>query len=315
MWLLFAILSAIFLGFYDVFKKKSLTGNAVPMVLLLNTVFCALIFLPAIVLSAAGTIGEGSFLHVPPFVWAQQRCIVLKAFLVLASWGCGYIGIKHLPLTIVGPIHATRPIMVLVGALLLFGERLNLWQWAGVTLGIISLFMLAGSGHKEGIHFGRNRYVWLVLMAAILGAASALFDRFLLAPLTAGGMGIANMTVQAYTNIYQSLIMAFIVATMAARASHPEKSGPSASAAPFRWTWYILGISVALSVADFAYYYALSQPGAMVSIVSMLRRGSVLVSFTFGAIIFHERNLRSKAFDLLFILLSMLFLYFGTQAA
>ena len=64
----------------------------------------------------------------------MHKYIVLKAFIVLTSWVLGYFGMKHLPLTIVGPINATRPVMVLVGALLFFGERLNLWQWAGVML-------------------------------------------------------------------------------------------------------------------------------------------------------------------------------------
>jgi hypothetical protein len=50
----------------------------------------------------------------------------------------------------------------------------------------------------------------------------------------------------------------------------------------------------------------------MISIVSMVRRGSVLVSFVFGAMLFHEKNLRAKAFDLLLILLGLLFLYIGT---
>ena len=39
MWLLLAFLSATLLGFYDVFKKKSLKDNAVLPVLFLNTFF------------------------------------------------------------------------------------------------------------------------------------------------------------------------------------------------------------------------------------------------------------------------------------
>ena len=43
---------------------------------------------------------------------------------------------------------------------------------------------------------------------------------------------------------------------------------------------------------------------AMISIVSMIRRGSVIVSFLFGAAIFHEKNLKAKFVDLLLVLLS-----------
>ena len=129
MWLLLAFLSATLLGFYDAFKKQSLKDNAVLPVLFLNTIFSSLVFLPFILLSvAAPALLEGSLLYVPSASWQAHGLILLKSFIVLSSWMLGYFGMKHLPLTIVGPINATRPVMVLVGAMLLFGERLNLYQ-------------------------------------------------------------------------------------------------------------------------------------------------------------------------------------------
>ena len=133
MWLAFAFLSAALLGFYDVSKKHALRDNAVVPVLFLNTLFCSVIFLPLAFQTPFGG-------------WEVQRYILLKSCIVLSSWLLGYIGIKHLPITIVGPINATRPVMVLVGALLIFGERLNLWQWAGVLLAILSFYLLSRSG-------------------------------------------------------------------------------------------------------------------------------------------------------------------------
>lgn len=82
---------------------------------------------------------------------------------------------------------------------------------------------------------------------------------------------------------------------------------------PFHWSWAIPLISVFLVLADFAYFYALHQPDAMISIVSMVRRSSVVVSFLCGAVLFRERNLRSKAVDLAFILVGMVFLWLGSR--
>ena len=82
---------------------------------------------------------------------------------------------------------------------------------------------------------------------------------------------------------------------------------------PFHWTWAIPLISFFLVLADFAYFYALHQPDAMVSVVSMVRRSSVVVSFLCGAVLFREHNLRSKAFDLAFILVGMFFLWLGSR--
>ncbi|MBR6030622.1 MAG: DMT family transporter [Bacteroidaceae bacterium] len=288
MWLAFAFLSAALLGFYDVAKKHSLRDNAVIPVLFLNTLFCSIIFLPTAFCTPFGG-------------WAVQRFILLKACIVLGSWLLGYIGIKHLPLTIVGPINATRPVMVLAGALLVFGERLNIWQWAGVLLAVLSFFLLSRSGRKEGIDFRHNRWIFCTVGAAILGAISGLYDKHLMA--TDDGLGLPRLTVQCWYNFYQCIMMGVMLMLL----WFPKRKQSTS----FRWRWSILLISIFLSVADYVYFYCLSLDGALISVVSMVRRSSVLVSFMLGALLFHEKNLRSKAIDLALVMLSMLLLWIG----
>ncbi len=304
MWLILAFLSAAFLGVYDSLKKKSLRDNAVLPVLFLNTLFSSLIFLPFIVLSATTTALDGTIVHVASGTWAEHRYIVGKALIVLSSWVLGYFGMKHLPLTIVGPINATRPVMVLVGALLLFGERLNLWQWAGVLLAVASFLLLSRSGRKEGIDFKHDHWIYMIVGAALLGALSGLYDKYLMAPASEGGVGLDRMMVQSWYNIYQCGMMLLMLALLWWPKRH--------ATTPFHWDWAIIGISLFLSTADFLYFYSLSLPSAMISIVSMIRRGSVVVSFICGALFFHEKNLRAKAIDLALVLLGMLCLYIGS---
>lgn len=305
MWLILAFLSAALLGCYDSFKKEALNGNAVIPVLFLNTLFSSLVFLPFIVLSATGHALDGTIFHVASGGWEVHRYVVLKALIVLSSWVLGYFGMKHLPLTIVGPINATRPVMVLVGALLVFGERLNLWQWAGVGLAVFSFLMLSRSGKKEGIDFRRDHWIWMIVGAAALGAVSGLYDKFLMAPAESGGLGFDRMLVQSWYTIYQCLMMLGMLWLL----WWPKHEHTT----PFRWHWSIIGVSLFLSAADFMYFYSLSLPDAMVSIVSMIRRGSVVVSFLFGAAFFHERNLKAKAVDLALVLLGMVFLAIGSS--
>lgn len=288
MWLAFAFLSAALLGFYDVSKKHSLRDNAVIPILFLNTLFCSLIFLPLAFQTPFGG-------------WEMQRFILLKACIVLSSWLLGYIGIKHLPITIVGPINATRPVMVLIGALLIFGERLNLWQWAGVLLAIMSFYLLSRSGKKEGIDFKHNRWILCTVGAAVLGAISGLYDKYLMA--TEGGLGLPRLTVQCWYNFYQMGMMGAMLLLL----WWPKRK----EGTPFQWRWSILLISIFLSVADYVYFYSLSLDGALISVVSMVRRSSVLVSFMLGALLFHEKNLRSKAIGLALVLLSMVLLWLG----
>lgn len=305
MWLILAFLSATLLGFYDVFKKMALRGNAVIPVLFLNTLFCSLIFIPFIVASATGVLATDSLFYVPACGWEVHKYIVLKSFIVLLSWLFGYFAMKHLPITIVGPVNATRPIMVLVGAMLVFGEQLNLWQWGGVLLAFISFFLLSKSGKKEGIDFKHNRWVYFLVLAAVFGAVSGLFDKYLMAPVSEGGLGLARMAVQSWYNLYQCFLMGLMLLLL----WWPQRQ----STTPMHWHWAIVFISLFLSAADFVYFYALSLPDAMISIVSMTRRGSVIVSFLFGAVVFREKNLGGKIIDLLLVLLGMVFLYIGSR--
>lgn len=299
MWLILAFISAALLGFYDVAKKQALRQNAVPNILLLNTLLSSLIFLPVII-SGEFSLGwfSGTIFDIDSASPRAHLLIFIKSLIVLSSWAFGYMGIKHLPITLVGPINATRPVIVLLGAMLLFGERLNALQWTGVALALVSIFLLSRAGKKEGIDFKNNRWILCVVAAALLGAASGLYDRYIMRELP-------PLMVQGWFNIYQAAIMAIIVTVI---ALHQGKN-----ATPVKWTWAIPMISILLSGADLAYFVALSNEDSMLAIVSMIRRSSVVVSFACGAVVFHEKNLRAKAIDMAFILIGMIFLWLGSQ--
>ena len=338
MWLILAFVSATFLGLYDTSKKASLKENAVLPVLWLNTVFSTLIFSPFLIdYLAGGGWFEGTAVDTAPFAMdrsggispsqsaACTTCdysaegdllltgltmlcnngtlyahllVILKSFIVLSSWIMGYFGLKHLPLTLVGPINATRPVLVLVGATLIFGERLNCWQWAGVLLTILSIYIMSRAGKKEDIDFKSNRWIWCVVGATIMGAISGLYDKYIM-------KSLGPMFVQSWFNFYQMIIMSLICLLL----WYPKRHQTT----PFRWSRAIPLISIFICIADFAYFTALSNPDSMISVVSLVRRSSVIISFACGAIIFKERNLRAKALDLLLILAGMILIWIGTS--
>ncbi|MBQ3765995.1 MAG: EamA family transporter [Bacteroidales bacterium] len=287
MWWLLAFASAALLGCYDSSKKISLERNAVIPVLLLNTALSALIFSPGLFMTGFGG-------------WAVQKYILLKSALVLSSWMAGYYAMKHLPLTIVGPVNATRPVLVLLGAIFLFGERLNLLQWIGVGLAVIAYLLLRISGKKEGIRTG-DKWLLCLILAVLLGAASGLYDKYLMSP---EYLGLNRMQVLSWYTLYQAGMMAVVTAFL----WYPIRKKTTR----FRWRWSIPLISIFLCGADYLYMQALSHPEALIAVVSMIRRGSVLVSFAIGALLLKEKNLKAKALDLCLLLLSMVFLYFGS---
>lgn len=299
MWLALAFVSAFFLGCYDICKKKSVDGNAVIPVLFLNTLFCSLLLFPLVLISriSPDTL-NGTIVYVPSVPIETHGYIFVKSVIVLTSWIFGYFAIKHLPLTITGPINATRPVMTLIGALIIFGERLNLYQWIGVIITIVSFFLLSLSGKKEGINFHKDKWILFLILAAIAGAASGLYDKFLM-------QQFSSTAVQFWFNTYQCVLMLIVVVTL----WYPKREKNT----PFKWKWSIILVSIFLTIADFVYFYALTYPDAMISIVSMVRRSSVLVSFAGGVLFFHEKNLKGKAIDLVLIIVAMFFLYLGTK--
>lgn len=291
MWLLLAFCSAFLLGLYDTSKKAALKDNAVLPVLFLNTVFYTLIFSWYLF----GSASDASLM-----TWRNHIRLIIKSTIVLSSWICGYIALKHLPITVVGPINASRPMMVLVGAMLIFGERLNLWQWGGVLLSIFSIFLLSISSHrKEDVDL---KWLWCTVAAAVLGAISGLYDKYIM-------KSMDPLFVQSWYNLYQALMMAVVCLLM---RWIPKSRGVAVD--EFRWSWAIPLISIFISIADFCYFSSLSRPGSMISIVSLVRRSSVIVSFVCGLLIFNERrNLKAKIFDLSMILAGMLMIWIGSR--
>lgn len=290
MWVLLAVVSAICLGFYDVMKKLSVDRNSVLGVLLLNTVFGSLFMIPFIIFWIShGNYGLGNTIE-------GHGAILLKSAIVLSSWLLGYASIKHLPLTISGPVNASRPVMVLVGALLIFGERLNWLQWIGVILGFVSLYFISRVGGREGLSLKSNKWIWLAIGATVMGAVSALYDKYLLTR-------FEPLEVQAWYSFYQMIIMGITVGIIL----HGSTGGT-----PLRWRWTIPLISLFLTIADIAYFYSLKMDGSMIAVVSMIRRGSVIVSFFYGVIMLHEKNVKLKLVDLSILLIGLGFLVVGS---
>ena len=290
MWILLAVMSSMCLGVYDIFKKLSLGGNNVLTVLFFNTLFGALLMSPILVLTVAdGSIGFGG----DPM---GHLYIFIKSLIVLSSWTMGYYAVKNLPLTITGPINATRPVLVLLGALLIFGETLNALQWVGILLGFCSLFFISRLGSKEGFSVKHSVWLWLMLGATVMGAVSGLYDKYLLRL-------YEPLQVQAWYSLYQCVIMGTVVMII---------KRVSRDTTPFVWRWTIPCIALFLTIADVAYFYSLSIDGSMISVVSMIRRGSVLVSFLFGVAVLREKNVKMKLIDLSILLVGLICLVLGS---
>lgn len=283
MWLWMALGSALLLGVYDVAKKQTLRRNGVMWVLFTTTVLSTLLLTPHLEFGAP----QEDYLLLLP-----------KAALVTLSWISGLIALKRLPITTVSTVKASRPMFVVLFSLIIFGERLNLWQWGGVVIVITALFMLSSSSKKEGIYFTKDSGMLWLLISVITGVVSALYDKYIIARLE-------PLFVQAWSNMFISCLMGIVLLV--------KQLKDGAERERFHWDWFLLVVAVTIVCADALYFLSLDQDGSMLSIISLIRRSSVIVTFALGAWIFKEKNIKAKALDLAILLVGMGFLLYGSM--
>jgi transporter family protein len=296
-WLYLGIFSAVFLGLYDITRKHALSGNAVLPVLFFATLTEALLLLPIALLSPLSPEFMTRLgLFVPQFDWVAHLLFFLKAILVAAIWMLAYFSIKHLPISIYSPIGASGPAWTLLGAMLVFGERLTAVQWVAFGILFVSYYIFSVVGSREGIVFHTNKWVIFLVFAVLLGAVSALTDKYFVQTLGYSAVGVQVWFVLYIVPILGFIIMAFWWPN---RARHT----------PFKWRWIIPLIGLLLAIADVAYFKAIGCEGTLISLLAAVRSSGVVVSFLAGALLFGEVRMLQKSWALAGVLIGVFLLF------
>lgn len=271
MWLWLALGSALLLGVYDVAKKRALQYNSVYWILLCATALTTLFLSP--------------FLSARPI--ADHYPLMFKAVLVSVSWISGLKAMECLPLTTVSTIKASRPMFVVIFSILIFGERLNLVQWLGVAVVMTALFLSTRSSHHDTDKMTSAKGVLFMAFSVLSGAASALWDKMIL-------QRLEPLFVQSWTNLYITILLALVLLLQyLVKRDHFK---------PLTWDWRLLLIAVLITVSDALYFFAVKQPDALLSIISTIRRSSVIVTFLGGVLILKEGHVRDKALVLVLMI-------------
>jgi len=275
-WITASLLSAFFLGIYELCTKHAVNKNAILPVLFFSTLTGAVVW--GVLLAIQG-VHPGllpASLVTDPLTVTQHLQLLLKSAIVAASWIFTYFALKNLPLSIGSPIRATSPLFTLFGAILILGERPTLLEGIGVMTTLASFMGLSLVGQREGIYFHRNKWVYFLMGGTLFGAVSSLYDKYLL-----GTMHFSVPTVQAWFSIYLfALFTPFAIGWKRRWWQRNE----------FYWRWTIPLIAISLLIADYIYFGALSNPHSLVSLVMSLRRGSTLIGFAGGLLLFGEKN-------------------------
>jgi transporter family protein len=279
-WIVASLVSALFLGVYELCTKHAVQKNAVLPVLFFSTLTGAAIWTALLLVQTIHPGALPASLVTQPLNLTQHLQLALKSLIVVASWLFTYFALKHLPLSIGSPIRASSPLFTLFGAILVLGERPSVLEMIGVMTTLASFVGLSFIGGREGVHFHRDKWVGFILIGTLFGAVSSLYDKYLL-----GTAGFTVPTVQAWFSVY--LLVFFVPFMIGWQQRWWERN-------VFHWRWSIPVIALALLVADYIYFSALADPDSLVSMVMSLRRGSTLVAFGGGILLFREKHGKEK---------------------
>lgn len=318
MWVLLAFISALCLGFYDVSKKIALRDQRVVNVLTLSILISSLLLsLPLLLSRLCPETMLGTHFYVPEMDAHAHLLTFVKSCIVLSSWVFSYLALKHLPISVVSPWQATRPMWTLIGALLIFGERLNSWQWVGILLAIGSILLFSVSRHRSPVTRNHsivtrtpspvNFYYVCLALAILLGACSGLYDKYMM-------RRFDHNAVQVYYTFYQAVLMIgvwLIEHRKRLRSAGTFRSlflTPSAK----RSLLPIALISVFLIISDNVYMLALRDPESLIAVVSTIRRGGTVIGFAYGLICLKEPDPWKKVLAMLGIMAGLTCLALGT---
>ncbi len=203
MWMYLGLIAAVFLGIHNLCKKHAVQGNEVFPVLLITLVAGLSVMIPF----AVGSYLYPSTLQASGFYIATvplktHGFIFLKGIIMASSWLLAYAALKHLPLSIVTSIRSAGPFFTFLGAIFIYHESPNSWQWIGFFMIILSVIIYSQIGKKEGIVFKRNKWFFAIVGATFLGASAGLYDKFLVQHLE-----LTPLTLQFWFCFYTILIL------------------------------------------------------------------------------------------------------------
>ena len=119
----------------------------------------------------------------------QVPLVVLRGFLLLLATVFNFTAVRYLPLTLTATILFATPIIVCALSGPLLGERVGLWRWTAIVVGLVGILIVVRP-FGGGVH-------WAVLLSV---AATISFSLYSILTRKLAGI-VASDTMQAYAGI------------------------------------------------------------------------------------------------------------------
>lgn len=265
MWVYLVLLFGIFKGLREGVKKKALEKNSIAEVLFFHALMAFIILLP---------FTDGIILSDKSY----YAYIFLKSFVVFAAWIFAFNSIKMMPVSLYGVIDLSRVLFGTAFGVFILHESMTLNKTIGLLLvlvGLLSLnFMKKGGGDEV-----KFRYIVFAIFSCFLNAVSGLLDKLLMS-----GTDITSGQLQFWYMFF--LVLLYFIYTVSTKTKLSIKT--------LKTNPWIIILSVLFIIADRALFIANKDPYSQITIMTLLKQSSVIVTILVGKLFFNEKNILIK---------------------
>ena len=264
-WIIFILLYGILKGAREPIKKGVLKDVGVLTALFVYTFVGFLMSAPT---------AEGVF-SVTPFAF---MLVVIKSLVIFVAWILAFLAIKKVPVSVYGICDMSRVIFSTLLGVFFLGESLT-------AKGIVSLLLVA-----SGLYFANTKksaenenykmkYIWIILIECFLNAVSGTMDKYI--------MSTGEITSSALQFWFMLLLSVFYLAYILIKREKLELKKA------FTNPWlYVLSFSLILG--DRMLFIANADPESQVTVMTLIKQSSAIVTVILGRLIYKEKNILRK---------------------
>lgn len=221
--------------------------------------------------------------------------IILKSAVIFVAWIMSFVAIKKVPVSVYGVCDMSRVIFSTLLGVLVIGETLTLTTIFGLILVIAGLYIANKKTNTLNEEY-KLRYVWVIFISCFLNAISGTLDKIIMST-----HKISSSSLQFW---FMLILSVFYLLYMIIKREKIEIKKSFTNP-------YIYILSISLILGDRLLFMANADPCSKVTIMTLVKQSSAIVTILLGYLLYKEKNILKKLICALIILLGIMMAIFG----
>lgn len=270
-WIIFTFLYSLLKGMREGMKKAALKKSSSNEILFFYTLIGFIFTIPYF---------NEAILTEPKFIFFA----FIKAAVCCAAWYFSFIALKEMTVSLYGITDLSRMVFSTLLGVMVLGESFTLPKAIGVVLVIVGLLLVNLKKNAS-----TKEFTLPVLFAALLNcffnSVSAIMDKILM-------RHMLSSQLQFWFMLFMTVIYAAVLLI------HKEKISFKA----LKTNYWVPLMSISLVLGDKLLFEANANPLSEVTVMTLIKQSSVIVTVLLGWLVFKEKNILYKLLCTLIIL-------------